>query len=200
MEKSIVKLVFRTATAMSIITPAQIPYFERVKAKTNRRPAFTKQEIAKLEKIAFERISEVNHPRVKRERQLLYGYIRFMLLSAMRVGEARYLQFCDLEYLEQTNELEHDNLKVIANNNVRSLLLKISVGGKTGKQEIVANEQIRPSIFCLYKLAKDALKTRVAYNEGSNIWESDTYLFGRADGTVTKVFEVGFKELLIAVG
>jgi hypothetical protein len=49
MEKSIVKRVFRTA--MSVITPAQIPYFERVKAKTNGRPVFIKWKIAKLEKI-----------------------------------------------------------------------------------------------------------------------------------------------------
>ena len=45
------------------------------------------------------------------------GNIRFMLYSAMRVGEARYLQFCDLEYLEHTNKLEHDNVEVIANEN-----------------------------------------------------------------------------------
>jgi hypothetical protein len=40
-----------------------------------------------------------------------------MLYSAMRDGEARYLQFCDLEYLEHTNKLEHDNVEVIANEN-----------------------------------------------------------------------------------
>ena len=51
MEKSIVKRVFRTATAISIITPVQIPYFERVKAKINGRPVFTKWKIAKLEKM-----------------------------------------------------------------------------------------------------------------------------------------------------
>jgi hypothetical protein len=61
-----------------------------------------------------------------------------MLYSAMRVGKSRYLQFCDLEHLEHTNELEHDNLEVIANENVRPLRLKISVDGKTGKREIVA--------------------------------------------------------------
>jgi len=44
------------------------------------------------------------------------------------------------------------------------------------------------------------LKTRGAYEEGSNIWESDTHVFGRADETVTTIFEVGFKELLIAAG
>ena len=82
------------------------------------------------------------------------GNIRFMLYSAMRVGEARYLQFCDLEYLEHTNELENDDLEVIANENVRPLRLKISVDGKIGKREIVANEQIRPSVFYLYKLPK----------------------------------------------
>ena len=51
MEKSVVKRAFKTATAMSLITPAQIPYFERVKAKTNRRPVFIKWIIAKLEKM-----------------------------------------------------------------------------------------------------------------------------------------------------
>lgn len=128
------------------------------------------------------------------------GNIRFMLYSAMRVGEARYLQFCDLECLEHTNELEHDNVEVIANENVRPLRLKISVDGKTGKPEMVANEQIRLSVFYLHKLAKNMLKTRVAYEEGSDIWESDTHLFGLADETVTTIFEVGFKELLIATG
>ena len=44
------------------------------------------------------------------------------------------------------------------------------------------------------------MKTRGAYEEGSNIWESDTHVFGRADETVTTIFEVGFKELLIATG
>ena len=82
------------------------------------------------------------------------GNIRFMLYSAMRVGEARYLQFCDLKYLEHTNELEHDNVEVIANENLRPRRLKISVDGKTGKREIVDNEQIRPSVFYLYKLPK----------------------------------------------
>ena len=123
-----------------------------------------------------------------------------MLYSAMRVGEARYLQFCDLECLEHTNELEHDNVEVIANENVRPLRIKISVDGKIGKREIVANEQIRSSVFYLYKLAKNALKTRGAYEEGSNMWENYTHLFGRADETVTTIFEVGFKELLIAAG
>ena len=103
-------------------------------------------------------------------------------------------------YLEHTNELEHDNVEVIANENVRPLRLKISVDGKTGKPEMVANEQIRPSVFYLHKLAKNMLKTRVAYEEGSDIWESDTHLFGLADETVTTIFEVGFKELLIATG
>jgi hypothetical protein len=83
---------------------------------------------------------------------------------------------------------------------VRPLRLKISVDGKTGKPEMVANEQIRPSVFYLHKLAKNMLKTRVAYEEGSDIWESDTHLFGLADEIVTTIFEVGFKELLIATG
>ena len=128
------------------------------------------------------------------------GNIRFMLCSAMRVGESRYLQFCDFEYLEHTNELEHDNLEVIANENVRPLRLKTSVDNKTGKRKIVANKQIGPSVFYLYKLVKNALKTCGAYEEGSNIWESDTYLFGLADEIVTTIFEVGFKELLIVAG
>ena len=121
-----------------------------------------------------------------------------MLYNAMRVGEARYLQFCDLECLEHTNELEHYNVEVIANENVRPLRLKISVYGKTGKREIVANEQIRPSVFYLYKIVKNAVKTCGAYEEGSNIWESDTHLFERADETVSTIFEVGYKELLNA--
>ena len=128
------------------------------------------------------------------------GNVRFMLYNAMRVGEARYLQFCDLEYLEHTNELEHDNVEVIANENLRPHRLKISVDGKTSKREIVANEQIRSSVFYLYKLVDNALKTRGAYEEGSNIWESDMHLFGPADEIVTTIFEVGFKELLIAAG
>ena len=83
---------------------------------------------------------------------------------------------------------------------IRPLRLKISVDGKTDEREIVANEQIRSSVFYLYKLTKNALKTRGAYEEGSNIWESDTHLFGPADEIVTTIFEVGFKELLIATG
>lgn len=48
MEQSVLRLVYKTAVMMGVITPAQIPYIKTVKAKTNRRPAFTLNEFEHL--------------------------------------------------------------------------------------------------------------------------------------------------------
>ena len=190
MEQTVLRLVFKTAVAMGVIAPTQIPYMETVATKTNRRPAFTLKEFKRLMEVAERQISETTHPRVKRERQLLWGYIRFMAHSGLRIGEARYLRFCDMEYFDDANDEEY------ANKNAPPRWLRIWVDGKTGKREVSAHEEIRPSVYYLHQLAKEALEARGEYTEGFNIWESELYVFGRADGTPTKTFEVGFKRLL----
>ena len=64
----------------------------------------------------------------------------------------------------------------------------------------MAHERIKASICYLMVMAKDALVARGEYTEGFNIWKSDLYIFGRADGTVTETFAVGFGALLEAAG
>lgn len=59
MEQSVLRLVFKTAIAMGVIAPAQIPYMETVETKTNRRPAFTLKEFELLVEVAERRIRGV---------------------------------------------------------------------------------------------------------------------------------------------
>lgn len=89
-EMALLKNVFRYALNKQYIN--EIPRFERVKEVKNKRLAFTDEEISEILSVGAARIDELNHGKNKFERELLLCYIKFLLYTGVRVGEALSIQ------------------------------------------------------------------------------------------------------------
>jgi hypothetical protein len=102
-----------------------LPIIPKVgKIIANPRPWLTPDEWKQLRLIALARIEEVSdNARLKRQREDVWDFMRFMVASCCRVGEVRALRFMDCR---------------IEKNTKKQKILICSVTGKTGSREIVA--------------------------------------------------------------
>ena len=177
MEQSILRLLFRHAVEQGILE--QLPYMTTKRAKTNRRGAFDVKEYAALIKATRLSVREAKHPRVKRDRQLLELYMRFLVSTGVRVGEARGLRWSDIEL-------------ITIGNGRTTEALRLWVDGKTGKRAVIAAtaaKQVMRRLLAFY-----------GYEDLATAQASGRYIFEHENGGLRRTFEVGFKALLKRAG
>ena len=147
----------------------------------NPRPDFTKDEWKKLytfmRKWVDEEIKQPHgkpylNPRVQRERFYLQHYVLVMTNTGIRVGEMRKVQWKNLDRVIVTADDER---------------LLISVDGKTGKRQVVANAGTENYIKRIYEF-----RTKELGKEPSK----EEYIFCHTDGSFQRDFRGSFTRLM----
>lgn len=105
-ESHIIRGVFKHAVRKGLIKPGDIPQQEIPKAKTKRRPAFTKEQYLKLLLISEQRIAEaVERPGIMFERGMLHGFISVAAETGLRPKEMFNLNWGHIEGLESDAQI-----------------------------------------------------------------------------------------------
>jgi len=147
----------------------------------NPRPDFTKDEWRKLytfmrawvdKEIVQPKGKPYLNPRVQRERFYLQHYVLIMTNTGIRVGEMRKVQWKNLD-------------RVILSADDERLL--ISVNGKTGKRQVVANAGTENYIKRIYDY-----RTKELGNSPSK----EEYIFCHTDGKFQESFRGSFTRLM----
>ena len=147
----------------------------------NPRPDFTKDEWTKLytfmrdwvdAEIKQSRGASYFNPRVHRERYYLQQWVLLMANTGIRVGEMRMVQWKNLD-------------RVIVSQDDERLL--ISVDGKTGKRQVVANSGSENYIKRIYDFRTNELGKEPS---------KDEYIFCNVDGKYTNSYKGSFTRLL----
>jgi integrase len=175
MEQGVLRQVLKYGLELGVLR--QLPFMRPKKAKTNRRGAFDAREYGQLIRTARRRARTAKHPRVKRDRQLLELYMRLMVGTGLRVGEARGLTWRDVEFISTGKAVE---------------TLRLWVDGKTGKRAVIGA-----------RTAKRAIKKLLEFYGFENIDAARAKgggLFTNTNGEAIHTFEVGFKALLRETG
>ena len=148
--------------------------------KKNRRSAFTINQYRKLYRYMrtnefLDKGKHKNDPRIRRHRTMLRAYILFMANTGLRVGEARYLKWSDIE--EGKNKLERRVMLV----RVSQLHSKV----RKGRQAVGRNTALR------------AIERWRQYLELSGESVSDNrYIFCDQKGNAIKDFREGFNSVI----
>ncbi|BAE50927.1 tyrosine-type recombinase/integrase [Paramagnetospirillum magneticum] len=175
MEQSILRQILKHGLEQGSLK--QLAFMRAKRAKTNRRGAFDVAEYKLLRRTARRRSNQAEHPRVKRDRQLLDLYVRLLVGTGMRVGEARGLTWRDVELINTGNGKVTETLR-------------LWVDGKTGKRAVIGT-----------RAAKVTVKKLLAHYGWKDLDEaraSGQGLFANGNGEDIHTFEVGFKNLMAA--
>jgi integrase len=124
-EWTVFRGVIQHGVDMGGMSPNTMHLLKHRPARGTRRPAFTEEELNKLEQHMDVWIEATEHPRVKRDRELLRDYVMILAYSGIRVGEARNLRWRDV--------------KTYTKNNKSWPLLHVD--GKTGERDAIAQPQ-----------------------------------------------------------
>lgn len=171
MEQGVLRQILKYAVETGQLE--HLPYIKPKRAKTNRRSAFAVGEYLALIRAARQRFTHERHPRVKRDRELLELYIRLMIGSGLRVGEARKLRWHDLELIHTGKQQE---------------TLRLWVNGKTGRRAVIGSRTAR--------LAVKRLLAFYGYARLAQARENASWVFAKSNGARVETFEVAFKGLL----
>ncbi|WP_245649011.1 tyrosine-type recombinase/integrase [Magnetovibrio blakemorei] len=177
MEQGILRQVLKYGLELGLLK--HMPFMRTKTAKTNRRSAFDVGEYAKLIRAAHRRAELEQHSRVKRDRKLLELYLRLMVGTGLRVGEARGLKWSDVEFINTGNRKQTETLR-------------LWVDGKTGRRAVIGT-----------RAAKQTIKKLLGFYEFENIDAArltGTALFTKVSGKARHTFELGFKALLDETG
>jgi len=177
MEQGILRQLFNSAVEQGVLE--HVPFMKSKRAKTNRRSAFGLQEYKHLMRCARRRITQTKNARIKRHRQLLEIFVRLLVNTGMRVGEARGLTWGDIEFINAGNGRARE-------------VLRLWVDGKTGKRAIIGTVA-----------AKIAIKKLLRYYGYENLKEARETghnLFLKANGDNIKTFEISYRSLLGSAG
>ncbi|WP_254432482.1 tyrosine-type recombinase/integrase [Magnetospirillum sp. SS-4] len=177
MEQSILRQILKHGLEQGSLK--QLAFMRAKRAKTNRRGAFDVKEYRLLVRTARQRSNQAEHPRVKRDRQLLELYVRLLVGTGMRVGEARGLTWRDVELIHTGNGKLTETLR-------------LWVDGKTGKRAVIGT-----------RAAKNTLKKLLAHYGWKDLDEARANgngLFRNSKGEDIGTFEVGFGKLMEAAG
>ena len=175
MEQSMLRQILKHGLEQGSLK--QLAFMKAKRAKTNRRGAFDVKEYRLLIWTARQRTRSAEHPRVKRDRQLLELYVRLLVGTGMRVGEARGLTWRDVELIHTGNGKQTETLR-------------LWVDGKTGKRAVIGT-----------RAAKNTLKKLLAHYGWKDLDEARAKgngLFTNSNGEDIHTFEVGFKNLMAA--
>ncbi len=96
-EDVVLRAVFDRACKMGWINRDQVPEIKSDRAKSNRQPDFTEQELRHLLDVAEQRIGETNHPNVRYQRAMLYDFVGVLAFTGMRPFEAMKLQWSHIQ-------------------------------------------------------------------------------------------------------
>ena len=159
----------------------QVPHIEMPSLIRNPRPDFKIEEWRKLttymrkwvdEKLQGKNQKAYHSPRIHRERFYLQHYVLVMANTGIRIGEMRNVKWNDLDRVILSEEDER---------------LLISVDGKTGKRQVVANAGTENYIKRIYDFRKEELGKEPDKTEN---------IFCHTDGTAVGEYSGGFENLL----
>jgi len=162
--------------------------FDIPKSKNKRRPEITLKDYRKLTsymrkwvegKMTYSKGKDYVSPKIHRERFYLQQYILILSNTGIRVGEARGLRWCDFAPV------------VLPNDDERLLL---TVDGKTGKRDTVANQGTDVYIKRLFDFRLEELGISKAD------FDMNEYIFCHPDGTQVQSYKVGYRNLLEKCG
>ena len=118
-------------------------------------------------------MNEAEHPRVRRNRTLLWNYVLILANTGIRVGEARNLQWRDIFQVG-----EQDG----------KLVIGFRVDGKTGVREVIARtSDVRLYLDRILQLSVDVW--------GENPSE-ESFIFCHPDASPIRSFKKGFASLI----
>jgi integrase len=109
-EAVIVRMLLRQAGKWGYIPLGAIPTVEMRAVPANGRPSFTPNEFARLDKLALERLEDLkinNH--LRRDRAILYSYIRIAASTGLRPTELKNLNWGDILGLRECRSTERVN-------------------------------------------------------------------------------------------
>ena len=157
--------------------------FEIPKGKSDPRPEFSLKDWKKLTTFMRKWIKEDSefgktkyfNPKKYRERFYLQNYILILGNTGLRVGEARGLRWIDLD-------------NVILPDGEERLLL--SVDGKTGKRQVIANAGTENYFKRLSEFRLQEL------NVSSDKFNKKEFIFCHTDGSSVGSYKKGFQKLL----
>lgn len=165
-EESALRQMLEHAVQMGVLDRARVPKIKSPKKMSDARPGLTAAEWKKLREAMDESVADATHPHVKRKRELLRSYVRFMVATGLRVGEARKLRWCDIE--EFTTK---EGRKTV----------RLTVSGKTDKRQCIAQA-----------MAKEVLADVKVLTQAD---DPHDYVF-TLNGEPVATFGVGFGRLL----
>ena len=150
----------------------------------NRRSALTLDQYVKLYRYLrtnkfLERGKHGNDSRIRRHRVMLRTYILFMANTGLRVGEARYLKWRDIE--EDTNKLGQRVLLARVSQSHSKVRKTRHVVGRTTALKVI--ERWRKHLLSSGKYLDD-----------------DSYIFCDQDGNAIKDFREGFNSVIREAG
>ena len=165
-EESALRQMLEYAVTLGALDRARVPKIKSPKKASDTRPGLTKSEWRKLRDAMDASVADATHPHVKRKRELLRGYVRFMVATGLRVGDARKLRWCDIE--DHTTQEGRETVQ-------------LTVTGKTRKRPCIAQPVAKIILAEVKALTKPV--------------DQDSYVF-TLTGKPVATFGVGFRSLL----
>ncbi len=164
--------LMRFALKKGYLQPQNIPDIQLSRAKPKSRPAFTLKQYRHLLVMAGRWVRQHEHSNYRRKRDLFRYYLHIMVMSGMRIGEAR--------------ELKWKHIKPHPHN--RDDIMIHVPDGKTGSRRMVPFHQT--------KLWFEKLKLRMFWpKDADKHLGDDDYVFCLPDGEPIRSFHGSFNSL-----
>lgn len=135
-----IKALFRQAAEWGYVQPSAIPHINVPRVIAKPRPSFEASEFTRLEAAALARLEEeFLHPSVRRDRLILYCYIKVAAFSGMRPTELKNLNWGDILDYRERRQLP-----------LRDRDIRIRARGKAKSRTFVAMEVVLPVLDMLW--------------------------------------------------
>lgn len=180
-EAHVLRSIFKLAVYQGVIKLSDIPLLPMKQGIPNRRPYFSKNNMAKLVKLAQQRtFGETTNKRVHYERKVLLSFILISVATGMRPGEIFGLKWGSIEGLEE----------ILDGSATDKSFLKITAQGKgKGPQQLIPKKSVQSSFINLMDLFY-ALHGRAP--------EAKDPVFCNFNGKPLKSLNNGLNRLLVA--
>ena len=135
-----IKALFRQAAEWGYVQPSAIPIINVPRVIAKPRPSFEADEYTRLENAALERLQAPDlHPSVRRDRLILYCYIKIAAFSGMRPTELKNLNWGDILGYRANRERP-----------LKDRDIRIRARGKAKSRTFVAMEVVLPLLDMLW--------------------------------------------------
>lgn len=182
-ERTSIMPVFKFALSKGYIS--KLPETNTPKAKTNRRPTFSKKEWVKIQEASRVWIKAADELATTRDRYYAQKCFLLLAYTGLRIGELRGMRWTDLTTIRDKDE----------EGNPTEYLLGYVAKGKTGSREVTFQPGAEVIVKQLYKYRERELEAQ--HPDQPNI-EVDVLepMLCHPDGQPIKEYKHSFKSLL----